>query len=433
VRPLAVACFLGLIACRAAAGDAGVLRTELDAVVALQLPSGGWTYWSPAGTRPRALTFGLGWAERIAGPLGLATWDTIVVRSPGTPAAGLALVAGHRRTGDARYLAAARRAGDLLLALELPGGGWFSEMPASGGRLAWWFPWVIPGPSIDDDVTPGAVRFLLALWQATGDARYRAGAERGVEVLRRAQLPDGAWPLCARPAWLRWLRPGYEDQPTLNDAATTATLTTLLVAARALERPALAAAAARAGEWLVRARGAPPRAAWAQQYDAQDRPAGARRFEPPALATWESRHAVDALLALAADSGDGRWCAPVPDAVAWLEHAALRPGCWARLHHPDDGTPVYVDAAGRRVATPEAARPGYSWTGDFGIPWVLARLGRPLPPGVVATPLVDGDPGVCPGTVPTGMDAGRRDDARAAIARASSALARLEPPPAACR
>jgi hypothetical protein len=81
-------------------------------------------------------------AERVARPLGLARWDLLVVRSPGTPAAGLLLLAGQRLTGRTDYLDAARRAGDLLVATQLPSGGWFSEMPVEGGGLAAWFPWV---------------------------------------------------------------------------------------------------------------------------------------------------------------------------------------------------------------------------------------------------------------------------------------------------
>ena len=43
-------------------------------------------------------------------------------------------------------------------------------------------------------------------------------------------------------------------------------------------------------------------------------------------------------------------------------------------------------------ARPREARPGYSWMGEFGIGWVLARA------GVVAAPApyrVPGDPGRC--------------------------------------
>jgi hypothetical protein len=430
---IARALLLGLVLATpvlAHADDRAALGRELDALIALQRQAG-WTYWSPPGMRPRPLTFGLRWAEWAAAPLGMAGWDTIVLRSPGTPEAGLALLAGHRLRGRGEYLAAAQRAGNLLIALQLPDGGWFSEMPAVDRQLPAWFPWVVPGPSIDDDVTPGAVRLLLALWQATGEASYRQAAERGIDVLLAAQLPDGAWPLCVRRPWIRRLRPGFEDLPTLNDGATSAAIITLLAAARALERPELEAVARRGGAWLLQARGTPPQAGWAQQYDPDGRPAPGRRFELPALASWETRFALDALLALAQATGDRRWCAPVGDAVAWLERSALSPGCWARLYDAATNAPLYAAGSGGRVPDAAHARPGYSWRGDFGIPWLLARLGRTLPRGVTAAPLVAGDPGTCPGTA---ADAALPGDARAHIARASAVVARLEPAaPPVCR
>src|SRR5262249_26084379 len=168
--------------------DLPAFTATLDALVADERAQGGWTFAAAAGGgRPQPFTAVMQVAERVAEPLGLARWDLLVVRSPGTPAAGLLLLAGHRLTGRQDYLDAARRAGDLLVAAQLPSGGWVSEMPVEGAQLAAWFPWVAVRTTLDDDVTPGAVRFLLALWERTGQARYRDAAERGVELLLRAQ------------------------------------------------------------------------------------------------------------------------------------------------------------------------------------------------------------------------------------------------------
>jgi hypothetical protein len=241
----------------------------------------------------------------VLAPVGLASWDLVVVRSRGTPAAVLVLLEGWRRTGRDDWLAAARRTGDLLVATQLAHGGWFSELPVVGTATPWWFRWTADTRAmLDDDVTPGAIRLLLELWSATGDGRYRAAAERGVELVAAAQLPSGAWPLDARPSWLRSLRPHFEDHPALNDGATPFAITTMLRAASALGRPDLLVRARRAGAWLVGAQGTGPRAGWAQQYTTAGTPAPARPFEVPALATWETRHAVEALIALADATGD---------------------------------------------------------------------------------------------------------------------------------
>jgi hypothetical protein len=411
----------------ARAVGADVAGDALDSLVVRQRPAGGWTFASPPGTRPVPFTLVVQTAERLLAPLGLATWDLVVVRSPGTPAAGLVLIEGYRRTGRDAYLEAARRAGDFLVATQLRHGGWFSELPVDGAETPWWFRVATDTrPMLDDDVTPGAIRFLLELWAASGDERYRAAAEKGIELIVDAQLESGAWPLDARPSWLRRLRPHYEDQPALNDGATPLAITTLVAATSMLGRPELLVAARRAGDWLVSVQGAAPHAGWAQQYTAAGAPASARRFELPALVTWETRHAIEALLALADATGDRRYCTSAVAAARWLDRVRVGPTCWARFHDLEGGAPIFVDADGRRVATSAMARPGYGWMGEFGIPWVLARLGieAGTPPH-----RLPGDPGSCaedPGP-PTPLTGARGLAAEAAIALATSDVAAASP------
>jgi hypothetical protein len=152
-------------------------------------------------------------------------------------------------------------------------------------------------------------------------------------------------------------------------------LTTLVAAGRTLGRADLLPVARAAGDWLLRVQHRGPNAGWAQQYDAGDRPARARTFEIPALASWETRHAIEALATLAGATGDARYCEGARKAAEWLSRVRVGPACWARLYDLESGAPVYVDAGGRRVASSSAARPGYSWMGDYGIPWVLESLG----------------------------------------------------------
>lgn len=398
--------------------DADQARVELvralDVLLTLEMPGGGWTYAHLPGSIPRPLTEPVRFADWVERRLGLSSRQLLVVRSPGTPAGGLALLAGYRATGRAEYLAAARRAGDVLLAVQLVSDGWFSEAPVSDGEPAWWFHRFMRRASIDDDVTPGAVRFLTALWAATGDRRYRFGAERGIDLLLRAQLADGAWPLVLRPAWKRLIWRTYEDEPTLNDGATPLAIRTLLDAAVAFARPELRAAAERGGAWLLRVQGDPPRAGWAQQYDVDGTPRRARRWEKPGLATWESRHAVDALVALAAVTDDDAYCAAVRRAATWLGSSTVGPGCWPRLVALADGAALYFDDRGRAVASAAAAHHPYDWVGEFGITEALARLG-----GEPAGPMpIPGDPGECNGGRVAVGDVLASGDARAVIAYA---------------
>jgi hypothetical protein len=404
----------------------GGVTVALDALLACERPDGGWTYVCEPGVRSRGATGIIETAERVASPFGLATWDLVVIRSPGTPAAGTLLLNGYLRSGRPEYLAAAERAGDLLVNLQLSSGGWFSEVPVHGARPALWFTALMHWTTLDDDVTAGSVRFLLALWKATGTERYRAAAERGLALLLRAQLPSGAWPLTWRAPWLRALAPSFEDLPSLNDAATTSVITAMLDGAQMLGRNDLLRSARRAGDWLIRAQAPVPHAGWAQQYDASGHPAAGRRFELPALASWETRHAVEALLALAAATGDERYCAPIPAALDWLAHATIGPGCWARYYDPDSGEPFFVAADGQRVSSLKRARRGYAWVGDYGIPALFATVGV----DGAFTPVrhrLAGDSGTCPGerSVENAIDSYL---ARPRIARAGTRFASFDPP-----
>ena len=299
-----------------------------------------------------------------------------------------------------------------------------------------WFRAIAHWATLDDDVTPGVVRFLLALFAQTGDATYRRGAERGLELLLAAQLPSGAWPLTWRPRWARALVPTFEDLASTNDAATAGPITALVAGSRVLDRPDLLVAARRGGEWLAQAQGAAPQAGWAQQFDPEERPAPGRRFELAAFASWESREMIDALLALADATGDAAFCAPVPKALGWLVRSALAPGCWARLYTPGTNAPLYVGADGQPVATPAEARRPYRWTGDYGIPGLLAALGldergEPRAPSIGPLPphRAPGDAGACPGEGARGR---RSTGPRARIARAAALLGTGAPPPATC-
>ena len=436
VAALMVAMCVTVTSARAFAVDASTrdeLVATLDALLGVELDGGGWSFAHAPNARPVPLTAPLRVAERLAAPFGLADWNVVVVRSPGTPAAGLVLLRGYHLTGRAAYLAAARRSGDLLLALQMPSGGWFSEMPAERGRPAPWFAATVRRTTIDDDVTPGGVRFLLALWGETGDPRYLDGALRGVAFLQRAQLASGAWPLLWRPAW-KHVWPTFEDLATLNDGATTQAVLALLDAGHRLGRTDLIAAARRAGDWLAAVRTAAPQAGWAQQYDDRGRPAAARHFEGVALASWESRLAIDALLTLATATGDERYCAPIPDAVAWLARSAIGPRCWARFYAIGTNTPLYFDEHGARVASTHDAHQPYDWTGEFGIASLLVRVGYEDDPVADREPQhLPGDPGRCDVVVPHFDPTGIRDP-RTLIAHAGVLLSLLEPPPpSACR
>src|SRR5262249_10980021 len=152
-------------------------------------------------------------------------------------------------------------------------------------------------------------------------------------------------------------------------------------------------------------------------YTAAGAPASARAFELPALASWETRHAIDALVALAAATGDRRYCDGALAAARWLDRVRVGPACWMRFYDVAGGSPIFVDAGGRRRPSSREARPGYSWMGEFGIRATLERLG--LAHGTSARRL-PGDPGHCPEdpSPPRPLAGARAVTAEAAIALA---------------
>ena len=270
---------------------------------------------------------------------GPATPSQVWVQPPGTPTVGRAFLAAHAATGDADHLAAATAAADALIYGQLKSGGWTNKIdfdPAGdvaayrngrgGGRNL---------SSLDDGQTQSALRFLIAV-DAARDGRHAAVREAvlfGLNALLAAQFPGGGFPQVFdgpspdRPILRAAPPPGdwrdlprvkaYWALPTLNDGLAGQVAPTLLAARDrfADEYPALAArcdvAARRLGDFLLRSRLPDPQPGWAQQYDDAMRPAWARPFEPPAVATAESQDAI-ATPARSAPGGR-RGAVPRPD------------------------------------------------------------------------------------------------------------------------
>jgi hypothetical protein len=146
-------------------------------------------------------------------------------------------------------------------------------------------------------------------------------------------------------------------------------------------------------------------------------PSAARAATPdesPGLAAFTAT--IDALAAH--ERSNGGWTFDAP--------AGERPHPFTLVMQMAEGVAAPLDrgADGARVATAAAARPGYDWQGDYGIPALLRRLalgGSQAPPAPLP-----GDPGACAG-VPHPMLTGK--GAPSLIAEAGMQLAAIEPPP----
>ena len=338
---------------------------------------------------------------------GRATDTQIWVQPPATPTVGDAFIAAHAATGDPAALDAATAAGEALLYGQLKSGGWTNKIDfdPSGDSAAY-----RNGrgrgrnfSSLDDGQTPAALRFLIRLDAAHAGrhAGVREGAEVALNGLLGAQFAGGGFPQVfdgpttggeARPATLPpgvgHDRPGkkaYWELPTLNDGLAGQVVETLLLArdASADRDPGLAArcdaAARRFGGFLILAQLPEPQPGWAQQYDDRMRPAWARAFEPPAVATGESQDVIAALLALHAGTGDDRFLTPIPAALDYLDRSALPDGRLPRFLELHTNRPLYMErTAGRyRVTYDDSDLPGhYGWKIDSRVDALRARYAR---------------------------------------------------------
>lgn len=343
-----------------------------------------------------------------------ATPTQIWVQPPGTPAVGQAFLRAYAATGDARHLAAARRAGMALVRGQLESGGWDYLVEFDSAKRSN-YAYRVDGGAVgkrknlstyDDNNTQSALRFLMALVDAAKkapaieDARFQEALDYGLRKLMEAQYPVGAWPQrwdgkpheAARFPVVRASFPeAYErNQPklsyyghyTLNDNTHRDATLTLFEAHRRTGRPEYLEAARRAADFLLLAQLPEPQPIWAQQYDAKMQPAWARAFEPPAVTAGESANVLTLLVQVYRITGDAKYLAPLPAAIAWYRRSEVAPGRWARLNELKTGKPLYGDRDGKIHYTlaeiSEERQTGYSWTGDYGINAAIAVAEKAL-------------------------------------------------------
>jgi PelA/Pel-15E family pectate lyase len=299
---------------------------------------------------------------------GKAEPRTIWVQPPGTPSIGMALLEAYQRTGEPACLEAALDAGRALVRGQMHSGGWSNRIEFDPD-LRKRFAYRVDGPtgkrarnisSLDDDQTPAALRLLMRLDHTTGQkqaAIHEAATYALVAVLKNqhrngawSQVFDGAHVHAGEPKRASYPADWPREHPggdywwhyTFNDGAMSALVETLLEAARLYDEPKYKAAAIRCGEFMLVAQMPEPQPGWAQQYNADMHPAWARRFEPPAVSSSESARVIRTLMAIHEATGDKRFLAPIPAALAWLKRSTLPAGGHARFYELQTNKPLYL-------------------------------------------------------------------------------------------
>lgn len=263
-----------------------------------------------------------------------------------------------------------------------------------------------PVGSFDNRNVFTQIEYLMGAFALTGDARYRTGAERGLDYLLGNQFSGcGGWPHTV-PA-----QTAYQARITVADEVFSGPLTLLRRISEAkppfdafgAETRAKAAEALASGEACLlrlQVRQGERLTGWAGQYDPETfAPMGGRSFELPGIVSQETVEIVKYLMSIrdpsteviASIEGAVRWLkevqingvrletVPVEDEAAYEYHNAKfdrrltpdpdAPPLWARFHDLEDNTPVLANRDGVRVERYDQIHPerrtGYSWYGDW--------------------------------------------------------------------
>ncbi len=318
---------------------------------------------------------------------GKASIDTIFVQPPGTPTVGMAYLKAWRATGDPFLLNAARKAAQALMDGQLESGGWQQVVhfaPPERGRMGKYRHGrgggTFNASSLDDDQTQSALQFLMQMDQAFEfrNAEIHEAVMFGLDALLKAQFTNGAFPQVWTGAAQEtpvvkahypdddWRTKGrlkdYWNYYTLNDGLAGTVAETLIAAHRTYGDPKFKTALAKLGDFLMLAQMPLPQPAWCQQYNYETIPIWARKFEPPAIATWESQDVMETLIQIARHTKDEKYLEPIPRALDYLTEQCLRPdGRMARFHELQTNRPLFLDKKYQITYEHDDTPSHYSW------------------------------------------------------------------------
>lgn len=285
------------------------------------------------------------------------------IQPPGTPTVAHSFLDAYHATGDEVFYKAAERTGLALVEAQHPSGGWNYIYDFSGedslkhwyetvGRNGWRleeFQHYYGNATFDDAGTAVSSQFLLRLYLEKKDARFLEPLNKAIAFVTKSQfsggVADGGWPQRwpHNPEAVSEMPPpnphqlpagafsGMEDgdytrHVTFNDDVAGENIKFLLLAKNSLGRDDLDAPIHRAMDCLYRMQQPAPQAGWGLQHLSADQdgrkagtPAGARSYEPRALATHTTQTNVQQLFNYFKLTGDKKYLSRVPEAIAWLE------------------------------------------------------------------------------------------------------------------
>lgn len=288
------------------------------------------------------------------------------IQPPGTPTVAHAFLDAWQVTGDDLFYRAAERTALALVAAQLPAGGWnyihdfageeaLRRWYATTGRNGWRleeFHHYYGNATFDDAATTTAAQVLLRTYLARRDPRFREPLYKAIDFILAAQyrggMADGGWPqrwppvpgvsqMTAPPGLPPGAVSGMEDgdytgHVTWNDDVAGENIKFLLMCVVSLGETRLVEPIQRAMDCMLRMQQPAPQAGWGLQHLAREQggrpagaPAAARSYEPRALATHTTANNIQQLFHYFRMTGDEKYLARIPEAIAWLESCPLSP------------------------------------------------------------------------------------------------------------
>jgi PelA/Pel-15E family pectate lyase len=269
------------------------------------------------------------WGEMEAYP------TMIWIQPPGTATVGHLYLDCFHATRDEFYYQAAMEVADGLIAAQHPAGGWnylhdfagedsarrwYDTIGKNGWRLEE-FHHYYGNATFDDAGTSEASQFLLRLYLERRAQRLREPLERALRFVLDSQFENGGWPqrfprVAGETDYIRHI--------TFNDDVAGENIKFLLMVYQTLGDERALAAIRRAMNVFVATQQPTPQAGWGLQHHAETlRPIGARSYEPEALTTHTTANNIAQLLNFYEWTGEERFIARVPEAIAWLDSVRL--------------------------------------------------------------------------------------------------------------
>ena len=299
-----------------------------------------------------AADFSRRWGEMEAYP------TMIWIQPPGTATVGHLYLDCFHATRDEYYYQAALEVADGLIAAQHPAGGWNYLHDFAGedsarrwyetiGRNGWRleeFHHYYGNATFDDAGTSEASQFLLRLYLERRNRRLRGPLERAIQFALDSQYENGGWPQ-------RFPRvegeADYIRQITFNDDVAGENIKFLLMAHQTLGDERALPAIRRAMEIFIATQQRAPQAGWGLQHDVQSlAPVGARSYEPEALTTHTTATNIGQLMNFYEWTGEERFIARVPEALAWLDSVRLPD---TQVHMPGRHYPTFIELRTNRA------------------------------------------------------------------------------------